>query len=101
MPNIPRNGRVEGDDGDSASTSSSYEPEYETEEVSVNQQLRLQVLTLVPPPIEFLASLRTRGREVSGRKVWTGSLFLAQYLCHQISVRRILDLDGQRYAFLA
>jgi hypothetical protein len=99
MPDITRSGAEDHDDG----SSSSYDPEYELEEVVVNRRIRLRVLTVVPPPVEFLAALRACGREISGRKVWTGSLLLAQYLCHHrelSSPRRARDmLDAKRYAF--
>jgi hypothetical protein len=91
------------DDGEgplSSSSSSEYDPEYETEEVAVNRDVTLNVLTVVPPPLEFLARLRRERREISGRKVWSGSLLLAQFLCHQLAVGRNLKLDDQRYVFL-
>ena len=71
-------------DPDEESTEAeAYEPEYESEVIEVSSNLSLRILTVVPPPIEFLSRLHTRGTEISGRQVWTGSLLLAQFF-HQV-----------------
>ena len=68
---------------DDDSTSSVYEPEYDLENVVVIPNVvELGVMTVLPPPLEWLSSLHTARQEISGRQVWTGSLFLAQVLYH-------------------
>jgi hypothetical protein len=59
-----------------------YTPEYEPELVNVGGNLQLQVMSLVPPPLEFMSQLHSQRQEISGRQVWTGSLLLAQVLYH-------------------
>ena len=61
---------------------SDYEPEYEPETVSVltNPALEVTVMTLVPPPLEYMSQLHSAKQEVSSRFIWTGSLMLARYL---------------------
>ena len=83
-----------------------YEPEYEWETITVPwppsvvagggdgddsstatnnktppppQQRDFAVLSVLPPPLEYLSTLHTQHQEISGRQVWTGSLLLAQY----------------------
>jgi hypothetical protein len=85
------------DDDDDDDEDSPYEPEYETEIVWVDKDAQLSVLTVVPPPLEYLAALRQDRHEISGRKVWTGSLLLARFLRRQVSTGS-LSLDGLRYA---
>jgi hypothetical protein len=60
-----------------------YEPEYEPERFLVAMEYHLEVLTLVPPPIEFMSVLHSNQQEISGRKVWCGSLLLAHALVKQ------------------
>jgi hypothetical protein len=66
--------------------SDAYEPEYEPEQVVVSAKLNLnitlQVLSVVPPPLEYMSTLHSQQQEISGRQVWTGSLLLAHTLCH-------------------
>jgi hypothetical protein len=62
-----------------------YEPEYEMETIQVTRNLQLCVLSIVPPPIEFLCNLRADQKEISSRRVWTGSLLLAQVFCQIVS----------------
>ena len=62
-----------------------YEPEYEPEVVSLGENLSLQVLTVVPPALEYMSQLHSQQQEISGRQVWTGSLLLAHALCYQHS----------------
>jgi hypothetical protein len=57
-----------------------YEPEYEPESFLVAGKIRLDVLSVVPPPLEFMAELHTQNQEISGRQVWCGSLLLANVL---------------------
>jgi hypothetical protein len=80
----------------SDSEEDTYEPEYETELIRVCKDVQFKVLTVVPPPIEYLATLHQDRQEISGRKVWTGSLLLARFLCHEISTGE-LSLDSLRY----
>lgn len=74
-----------------ADSDSEYEPEYEPEEVVVIDldssdtsdtsssppPLLLSVMTLVPPPLEYMSKLHDDHLEVSSRVVWAGSLLLA------------------------
>ncbi|GMI05381.1 hypothetical protein TrLO_g7656 [Triparma laevis f. longispina] len=73
-----------------ADSDSEYEPEYEPEEVVVIDPdssdtsdtssspppLLLSVMTLVPPPLEYMSKLHDDHLEVSSRVVWAGSLLL-------------------------
>jgi hypothetical protein len=81
-------------------SSEGYEPEYEPEQVVVCKtakwNITLQVLSVVPPPLEFMSTLHSQQQEISGRQVWTGSLLLAQTLCHFYEQQNDLFLD-QRY----
>jgi hypothetical protein len=73
-----------------------YEPEYEPEEVVIaNGKVRLQVLSVVPPPLEYMATLHADRQEISGRQVWTGSLALAHVLEQHEPAKR--DLQAKRY----
>jgi hypothetical protein len=74
-----------------------YEPEYEPERVQVGT-ISLEVLTVVPPPIEFMSSLHTRREEISGRQVWTGSMLLAHVLYHHSrnTTSRQVNFEDQR-----
>jgi len=69
--------------------SDGYEPEYEPQEVTVDRRRNgcvhpdgepFLLLTLVPPPLEFMSRLHSRKQEISGRQVWSGSLLLAREL---------------------
>jgi hypothetical protein len=86
-----------GRDDDS---SQGYEPEYEPEQVVVsptaNLNITFQVLSVVPPPLEYMSTLHSQQQEISGRQVWTGSLLLAQTLCHFYKQQNDLFQD-QRY----
>jgi hypothetical protein len=66
--------------GDSDSDSD-YEPEYEPESFQVAGKINLQVLSVVPPPLEFMSALHSQRQEISGRQVWCGSLLCATVLC--------------------
>jgi hypothetical protein len=57
------------------------EPEYEQERIVIDGRIALEVWSVVPPPLEYLAQLSRRRQEISGRQVWTGSLVLAHLLC--------------------
>ena len=100
------------DDSDSSvsvSSSSTYEPEYEWEDIALfypssgdaidNEEkeegchhslnhlpptLRIQVV--IPPPVEYLSSLRANDREISGRSAWCGSILLARTLWKNASL---------------
>lgn len=43
-------------------------------------EYELEVLAVVPPPIEFMSTLHSSQQEISGRQVWCGSLLLAHML---------------------
>jgi len=60
---------------------SDYEPDYEPEDVNLPGDLTIQVMTLVPPPLEYMSALYDKELEVSSRVVWTGSLLLCEHLC--------------------
>jgi hypothetical protein len=66
--------------------SEEYEPVYEPEQITVSAKsslnITLQVLSVVPPPLEYMSTLHSQQQEISGRQVWTGSLLLAHVLCH-------------------
>ena len=59
---------------------SDYEVEYEAEDVEVGGGMAMRVMTLVPPPLEFMARLHSKSLEVSSRVVWTGSLLLCRHI---------------------
>jgi hypothetical protein len=69
---------METDTGDS---DSDYQPEYEPEMFQVAGKINLQVLSVVPPPLEFMSALHSQQQEISGRQVWCGSLLCANVLC--------------------
>jgi hypothetical protein len=103
---------------EATSESSAYEPEYEWEEIPIPGVFSLQneyndnllkdnsdynddendhvllfslhVLTVIPPPLEYMSQLHTQQQEISGRQVWTGSLFLAHVLFHHTTERQLL-----------
>ena len=88
-----------GDGGVESDGSNSYEPEYEIETVTVGDSLELSVLTLLPPPIEYMSALHSQQREISGRQVWTGSFLLASLFCLDeykgiFDNRRVLELGS-------
>ena len=50
-----------------------YEHEYELERFTVAGRLSLEVLAVVPSPLEYMATLHTKMQEIRGCQVW---------LCH-------------------
>jgi hypothetical protein len=83
----------------SSADSSVYEPEYDWETVCVHsgeqqEGLAFRVLTVMPPPLEYLSQLHRDRQEISGRQVWTGSLTLAHTIVSMEEARR--DLHGKR-----
>lgn len=80
-------------------SSDNYEPEYEWEHVRVGTSLSFKIMSVVPPPLEYMSQLRTNEQEISGRQVWTGSLVLAHVLLdNEIAAK---DLHGKRYVAAA
>mmetsp|Transcript_22505 Transcript_22505/g.29439 ORF Transcript_22505/g.29439 Transcript_22505/m.29439 type:complete len:246 (-) Transcript_22505:107-844(-) len=60
---------------------SDWEIEYEQECVNFgDDHSKFKVMSISELPIEFLADLESRQEEISGRRLWPGSLILAQYL---------------------
>ena len=57
-----------------------YEPEYEPERFTISKEYEVEVLAVVPPPIEFMSALHSNQQEISGRQVWCGSLLLSHML---------------------
>lgn len=57
-----------------------YEPEYEPERLTVAERFKVEFLALVPPPLEYMATLHSNEEEISGRQIWCGSLLLAHCL---------------------
>jgi hypothetical protein len=43
---------------------------------------KFQVWTVVPPPLDYMVALHNERQEISGRQVWTGSLYLANLLIY-------------------
>jgi hypothetical protein len=82
----PPSSKIMSNENVSDDSSEGYEPEYEPEQVVVSTAANLnithQVLSVVPPPLEYMSTLHSQQQEISGRQVWTGSLLLAQTLCH-------------------
>jgi len=86
------------------SDSSDYEPEYEIEQCIIgprennthqNKKIELAILSVMPPPLEYLSLLRSKEQEISGRKVWCGSILLSNYLLENRTIlkgKRILEL---------
>ncbi|GMH69341.1 hypothetical protein TrST_g1134 [Triparma strigata] len=90
-----------------ADSDDSYEPEYEPEDVVVvdgdvdSSTLMLSVMTLVPPPLEYMSKLHDETLEVSSRVVWAGSLLLANNILRSPALtsssaqnKRILELGA-------
>jgi len=83
-----------------ADSDDEYEPEYEWEQVHVANNIQIVVLSVLPPPLEFMSTLHTNQQEISGRQVWTGSLALANVLCEceqakkDLFENRILELGS-------
>jgi hypothetical protein len=80
-----------------AESDESFEPEYEVETVTIAGRIHLHVLSLVPPPLEYMSTLHSENKEISGRQVWTGSLLLANVICQHefksvLDNKRVLDL---------
>jgi len=76
---------------------SDWEIEYEPEDVSFGNGLDFQVMSITELPLEFLADLESKQEEISGRRLWPGSLILAQYLTHiseDIKGRTVLELGA-------
>jgi len=87
----------------STASSSEEEAEYEKEICRINDAFVFEVLTVVPPPLEYLSKLHTKQQEISGRMVWCGSLLLSTFLLTETtsiilprtnSPRRILELGS-------
>ena len=85
---VPPNDKISASSIFSASSSSfasndeEHELEYELETCVVANKVRLEILAVVPPPLEFLSQLHTDRNEISGRQVWCGSMLLAHVFCH-------------------
>jgi hypothetical protein len=106
---------VNDGDSDGHGSTSDYEPEYEVETVSIGSSMKLHVMCLLPPPVEYISALRSQQKEISGRQVWTGSHLLANVFCQDkykgmFDSKRVLELgsgtgthrrDGLRCTFLA
>ena len=71
---------------------SDYEPEYEPERFTIDGRMTLEVLAVVPPPLEYMSLWHSKRQEISGRQVWTGSLLLAHVLANQDST----DMNNKR-----
>jgi hypothetical protein len=74
-----------------------YEPEYEPERFIIDGRFSVEVLAVVPPPLEYMSILHTQNQEISGRQVWCGSLLLASVLAN-------LDptyMNGKRYVLVS
>jgi predicted nicotinamide N-methyase len=57
------------------------ELEYEMEVCNITKDIMLRICTVVPPPIEYLTKLHGKEEEISGRRVWSGSLLLSLFFC--------------------
>ena len=88
-----------GSDDDDDDDSSVYEPEYEPETFDLGgyaaaankceenegrleskSRFTFEVLSVIPPPLEYMCTLHDRKEEISGRQVWCGSMLLCHYL---------------------
>lgn len=63
-----------------ASEEEEEELEYEMEVCHVTKDLVFHICTILPPPLEYLTRLRVKKEEISGRRVWSGSLLLSVFL---------------------
>lgn len=57
--------------------------EYEAETITINlknNEMSLKILSVVPPPLEYMLTLHSNQQEISGRKLWAGSLRLGHYI---------------------
>lgn len=75
---------------------SEEEIEYEAEEFCI-ADLQVQIQTISFLPIEQLLQLETKSEEISGQRVWTGSLMLCAYLLQhkaEVAGRNILELGS-------
>lgn len=73
-----------------------YEPEYEPEDFLIADRYQVRLLAVVPPPLEYMMSLHSTHQEISGRKVWCGSLLLAHALVHIVD-QEPTYLQDKRY----
>eukprot|EP00538_Stauroneis_constricta_P007168 CAMPEP_0119564760 /NCGR_PEP_ID=MMETSP1352-20130426/27977_1 /TAXON_ID=265584 /ORGANISM="Stauroneis constricta, Strain CCMP1120" /LENGTH=215 /DNA_ID=CAMNT_0007613547 /DNA_START=57 /DNA_END=701 /DNA_ORIENTATION=- len=72
-----------------------YTPEYEFETFVLSPNIKFEILSLQPPPIEYMSILHTQKHEISGRQVWCGSMLLAKYFLTQLPLKRnILELGS-------
>lgn len=55
------------------------EIEYAQESVSIGE-FTFQITTVEFLPIEILMEMRSQNKEISGRKIWCGSLVVGEYL---------------------
>ena len=75
---------------------SDCEPEYELETFTI-QDYNFHLLTVVPPPLEYMSRLHSNQQEISGRQVWCGSVLLCKYMLTNPSIvrdKRILELGS-------
>lgn len=66
------------------------EPEYEEEEFTFGD-VKLSITTIAYMPIELLMANRTKDTEISGQKLWCGSLGVLQYVlnnAHQLLIEQ-------------
>jgi hypothetical protein len=70
-----------------------YQPEYEPERFTIDDRFFVEVLAVVPPPLEYMSTLHTQNQEISGRQVWCGSLLLASVLAKLDATY----VNGKRY----
>ena len=74
------------DDDNDNDSSDDDDPEYQLEQVQVLDDndscfYCFHIWTIIPPTLTFLSHLHSQQEEISGARVWTGSLLLAQYFC--------------------
>jgi hypothetical protein len=97
---LPMQGSIVDDESESINSSCSYIPEYEVEIVTIaDGKIELHVLSLQPPPLEYMSKLHSQRKEISGRQVWIGSLLLANFLCQEnfkgmFDNKRVLELGS-------
>jgi predicted nicotinamide N-methyase len=79
------------------------EVEYEIETFRIHSH-EFQITTISYMPIERLVDLQAQSKEISGQKLWCGSLCLLEYLTdfpHVIAGRNVLELGVSLFVIIS
>jgi len=114
LPNRLLTAAITSDDTADNNNNEPYIPEYELESVTFvipntnnnndnntkkigSVAVTFEVYTIVPPPIEYMSTLYNNHTEISGRKLWCGSILLSQYILHRHRTTSTSDFHNKRY----